>query len=417
MKARIVPSRPWAEAAIALVLLLVTVAFALSILDSQAAYADDRASLMALKESWSTVAGGFGIRGDTRTTSADFASQYNSFRERPSVVRLLSRDGAFKAAAAAVDEAFARLEQAEYYGGAGSMAYVTKAVSNMDAALGAMAERIVGFSRERLRAAQFSLVILILLVIATAGIFMMLERRIMLESVEAAGNRSFAAALISAQEEERLRISHELHDAVAQDLAAARLYCDLAASAGAAPGGEAGGGGSGPSQGGDARKASTLLERAIGEIREICQGLRPVELDRLGVSQACGRLCAETSRLSGLEVSFSTKGFELIEGRELEILGEAIEINIYRILQEALTNVRRHAMARRVEVLLEYVPAAVRLKVSDDGVGLGSSRAGMGRRGMEERARMLGGLFSVSQTGTRGAMVSAAIPVPQREIQ
>ncbi len=401
MKSRGPSLRPWVEAIIALILLLVTMAFSLSILDSQAAFSDDRAGLMSLKETWSATAGSYGIRGDARSNSVDFITEYRTFRERPSISRLVKVDPAFATAAQRVDYALFRLESAESLGRMGTQAVVTKAVVTLDKALAFMVGRVAEYSHERLKVARFSLAILLFLIIVIAAAFLFLERRIMLEGIEAAGNRAFAGALISAQEAERLRLSHELHDAVAQDLAAARVYCDLAAREEGSPA--------------DANKASSLLERSIGEIREICQGLRPVELDRLGISKACAQLCVETSRMSGLIVGFSTRGFEVLVGRELEALGEDLEINVYRILQEALTNVRRHAQASRVDVVLEVVPTAMRLRVADDGIGLGSARPGGGRRGMEERARMLGGLLAVGPGPEGGTVVSAAIPVAQRE--
>lgn len=407
MKKLAISPRPWVEALAALVLLVSTVSFALSILDSQASYSDDRAGLMALKETWGVAAGSFGIRGDARSVSVDFYAQYRAFRTRPSIVHLVKVDRAFSLAADRMDLAMANLENAESLGGTATVARAVKAAVSLDEALAAMAARVADYSRERLGVARVWLAVLIFLVVLVAAVIVFLERRIMLESVEVAGNRALARALISAQEEERLRISHELHDAVAQDLAAARLYCDLSMVHPAGP--EA------ACETGDARKAVDLIERAIGEIREICQGLRPVELDRLGISEACAQLCAETAKVSGLQVDFRASGFEVFVGRELAVFGKELEINLYRILQEALTNVRRHARASRVEVFLKAGASGIMLSVTDDGVGASPGRMGLGLRGMEERARMLGGVFSLEHATKGGTVVGALIPLPERE--
>jgi signal transduction histidine kinase len=380
------------ETGITLALLVVILLVAFYIIDSQASYGEDRASLMGLRETWSATAGSYGIRGEARLSSTDFVIQYQAFRARPSVGRLLSADPAFASAAANVDRSLYRLQRAESLGGPPDAA--VKAASSLDGALAAMAGSIASYSRSRLDFSRRLILILVLLVAGIGVVFLTLERRVRAESAAGEGNLELARTLISAQEAERLRISHELHDAVAQDLAAAKLFCDLAARA---------------PQNGDAAKAVALLERSIGEVRDICQGLRPVELDRLGVAEACARLCAENSRGTGLEVSFSAESFSAVD------LGEAIEINLYRILQEALTNVRRHAKASRVDVTLSSGAVTIKLRVEDDGIGLGASKPGMGRRGMEERARMLGGGLEVSASPDGGAVVLASIPLPERE--
>ena len=261
-----------------------------------------------------------------------------------------------------------------------------------------MSGRLADYSRERLDSSRVFLAVLVLIIAFVAVSFLLLERRIMRSSVEEEKSRDLARALLSAQEAERLRISHELHDAVAQDLAAAKLYCGLVAQASRESPGHA-----------DAELAVSLLERSIGEVREICQGLRPAELDRLGIAEACAQLCAETGRATGMSILFSAEGFE---GYDLE---DEIEINIYRIVQEALTNVRRHARAHRVEVKLVARTVSIRLEVQDDGRGPGASSAGLGRRGMEERARMLGGGLELMPVVGGGTRVSAWFPRPGRE--
>jgi signal transduction histidine kinase len=383
--------RPWIEASILILLLFATAAFAISILDNQAAWSDDRVGLMSLRESWSGVAAEYGLRGSVSASTADFMDEYSLFKSRPSVRHLVEADPDFADSSARVDAALARLESADSLGAAAAGPRLARDAAILDHALENMASRIVAYSRARLAAARVWLGILVLLLGAVATAFVMLERRVLLQSAEGAGNRALAQALITAQEAERLRVSHELHDAVAQNLAAAKLYCGLAAAREKAE----------SAREGDAERAVSLLERSIGEVREICQNLRPAELDRLGVCEACSELCAEQARASGLSISFSAEGFETAE------VSEELGINIYRILQEALTNVRRHAKAHNVEVRLAARTVSIRLNVKDDGVGVGAAQVGLGRRGMEERARMLGGGIEVTSPPGGGTLVSA----------
>lgn len=388
-------ARPYLEAAIAGLLLIATAIFAITILDSQEAYSDDRAGLMALRESWGEVAMGYGLRGTARSGSAEFARAYTAFRARPSVKHLISADAAFAASSRRVDEALVRLELAESLGGARADNNPARYAAVLDEALGDMVGRVSAYSKSRLYSSRLSLAVLGALVFAIGAFFVLLERRMRHENVEGEESRALARALISAQEAERLRLSHELHDAVAQDLAAAKLYCGLAASCEKAEV--------------DARRAVDLLDRSISELRDICHGLRPAELDRLGAQDACARLCQEIAAAARFEVDFRSMGFEGLD------LDEELEINIYRVLQEALNNARKHASARHVTVRLVARTVSIRLTVEDDGVGPGSSPAGLGRRGMAERARMLGGGLEVLPGPHGGTLVSAWFPRPVKE--
>jgi len=371
---------------VALLFLLVFAVFAQSLLDAQAAFGEDRAGLMGLKESWGAAASGFGLRGDRRATTADFMEEYRDFRSRPSVRRLLVQDEAFAVLAGRVDATFFSLDLAEKR----SDPSAARIAALLDEALGDMAKRVGDYSRERLEASRASFAILIAVILAAGLLFLALERRLRLASAEDERNRALARALISAQEGERLRISRELHDAVAQDLAAAKLYCGLVG-------------------GGDSARASGLLDRAIAELREICQGLRPAELDRLGAAEACARLCAETSRSWGIKVEFSAAGMSATR------LAPEIEINLYRILQEALSNVRRHADAGRVSVSLRCSGGRVELRVEDDGRGPNGSKPGLGRRGMEERARIIGGELRFGPGAAGGTAIAVSFPMDTKE--
>lgn len=378
--------RPWAEILVVLAVLLAFVAFAVSILNSQASIGEERAGLLALRENWGAAAAGYGLRKGATSSSASFLVEYRAFSARPSFQRLLSADREFAALAVQADWALGELEAAELRGEATAPRYA----AIFDRALGDMAARIGTYSRERLAASRLSLAVLLVALAGVAFAFLSLGRVLRSAGEEGKRNRDYTRALLSAQEEERLRLSHELHDAVAQDLAAAKLYCDLAGGA-------------------DAGRAAALLDRSISELREICQGLRPAELDRLGIAEASARLCAELGRAWGLDVAYTSSG---IAGRAFPA---EMEINLYRILQESLSNVRRHSGAQRVRVSLAVREGAIVLEVADDGRGPGESRPGLGRRGMAERASMLGGSFGFGPGPAGGSLVSASIPLARKE--
>jgi two-component system sensor histidine kinase DegS len=152
-----------------------------------------------------------------------------------------------------------------------------------------------------------------------------------------------------------------------------------------------------------------LLERAIEEVRSICYGLRPAELDRLGIAKAASRLCAEAGRDGGFEVAFSVSGLDAVE------LDPEIEISLYRVLQEALSNVKRHSKASHTLVHIAASAGQVELVVEDDGIGPGSAAPGMGRTGMEERARMIGGSYRFGSGGRGGTVLRVSAPLRRKE--
>ena len=378
-------ARTLIETAMALLTLLALVIFSQAILRPQIAFASDRVALMALREQWLQAATGFGLRSIPRSRE-DFLTEYRVFTARPSVRRLLAIDQQFAALASKANYAFSRLEIAELRGDAGA----TQAAADFDAALGGMAARVGDYAQDQLRSFwSFFFVVAAGLVASVVG-FVFLELRLRASSAGEARNRALSRALLAAQEGERLRISRELHDAVAQDLAAAKLYLGL-------------------DGGVEAARASELLERAIEEVRNICYGLRPAELDRLGISEAASRLCAEVAKETGIEIKFISEGLGNLA------LEPETEINLYRILQEALSNVKRHAAARHVRIVLFGFGNYVELTVEDDGKGPGGTSPGLGRTGMEERARMMGGSFRFGFGPWGGSSLRVTAPTHRKE--
>jgi signal transduction histidine kinase len=215
-----------------------------------------------------------------------------------------------------------------------------------------------------------------------------------------------SARLMSLQEEERRRLARELHDEVGQSLTALNSYLwlvDRALPAGADAAREHG------------REARRLASKTLATIRELCQILRPSVLDDLGLGPSLETLVEAFERRHGVPVVLDVSTLP-------DRLGEQTETAIYRIVQEALTNVERHAKASQVWVRARVQSAHIVVEIADDGVGLpptGTNRRGLGLIGMHERARALGGSIRL-QSGDRTIVrlelphAAAAAPAPQR---
>jgi len=194
--------------------------------------------------------------------------------------------------------------------------------------------------------------------------------------------------LLSAQDVERRRIAHELHDTLGQSLAAVRLR--LAALR--------------DRIGADEHEAmAATVDQAIRETRTLAYSLRPPLLDDLGLVPSLRRLAAMVREGSGLEVSL-----ELEEG---ERPSGAVESLLFSVAQEALSNVERHAKARRVVIRLRRHPGRLGFEVEDDGVGFRpEDRSGLGLRGMVERVEAAGGRVHVVSSPGSGARISVEVP-------
>jgi two-component system sensor histidine kinase UhpB len=196
---------------------------------------------------------------------------------------------------------------------------------------------------------------------------------------------------LAAQEQERQRVARELHDEVGQVLTGVMLELEQAAKAG-----------------GDAQlvTAREAVRHALEEVRRIARELRPEVLDDLGLQSALRSLCTAAAAHDGLRVE-----------RRLELGDEAlspdVELVVYRIAQESLTNVLRHSEASEVLVALGSVDGGLRLVVRDDGRGLpADAAAGGGITGMRERALLVGGQLSVSTVAGGGTEVRLDVPLP-----
>jgi len=207
--------------------------------------------------------------------------------------------------------------------------------------------------------------------------------------------RDATGRAVAAQEDERRRIAQELHDEIGQGLTAALLQ--LEGTMKVAP----------PEMAERLTGAMESVRGSLEEAREVASRLRPEALDDLGLVSALSALAKRLSRQTGLHI-------ELELHDELPSLAAEDEIVVYRVAQEALTNVLRHAEATRVKVCLEPREGTVRLRVVDDGVGLDGSPPGGGLRGMRERAVLIGADLAIEPATGGGLAVTLDVPVHRR---
>lgn len=212
-----------------------------------------------------------------------------------------------------------------------------------------------------------------------------------------------SAKLVSAQEDERRTIARELHDEVGQALAAIRVELAFAQRAGLEPAAIA-------ARLNDVR---AITEGALHTIRDLSHLLHPAMLDELGLEPALASLLQTFRHRHGVDAELRHRGSDRRLGRELETA-------IYRIVQEALSNVAKHAQARTCEVVLETRDDLVQLTIADDGVGFatptesGSPAGGLGLIGIRERVVQFGGTLHVDAAPGRGTRLSVQLPAGPR---
>jgi len=188
--------------------------------------------------------------------------------------------------------------------------------------------------------------------------------------------------LLRAQEDERRRIARELHDEAGQALTAVKIELDLDGHL----------------------DAGARVGRALAQVRDLSNLLRPSALDDLGLAAALRALAADVSERSRLQIDLEIDGHTT--------LPPSVEVVIYRVMQEALTNAVRHARATRVRVYLGLGPRLVVLTVEDDGRGLAPDvRPSLGWLGMQERVTAAGGTLAIAGYGAPGVRLTASIPV------
>ena len=237
-----------------------------------------------------------------------------------------------------------------------------------------------------------------LLLVFTSGVLINIRERRLAD----AKLKKLTQRVFDAQEEERGRVARELHDGISQILVGVRYALDTAKRRLAA---------------GDARAAETLdkgigyLSGAIQEVRRISRDLRPSVLDNLGLGPALKALIEDFGQRTGIATEFDTVVFR----NRLD--GEA-KIALYRVAQEALTNIERHSGATRVGLDIRGHTRGATLRITDNGGGLdqakrpdnGGAGGGLGLRNMQERIEQLDGRLRILSSKS-GTVIEASVPL------
>lgn len=214
--------------------------------------------------------------------------------------------------------------------------------------------------------------------------------------------RTLSARLESVREEERVRLARQVHDDLGQILTAAKIHLTVLMDDASKVAVRA--------KADLARKFEALIaviDQAIDLVKNISYDLRPVALDELGLKEAVEWEAEQFGRKTGIRCRVRSEG-------EVELEREQATA-VFRILQEALTNVARHAEARTVEIELRAVDGTFRLRVADDGKGIAERKANdprsLGILGMRERATFLGGEVQVFRNNGSGTVVNLSVPL------
>ena len=224
-----------------------------------------------------------------------------------------------------------------------------------------------------------------------------------------AGVRQYVADITRTQEEERKRIARELHDDTVQSLIAMGQRIELVKEM--------------LDNSDEARtrlgEVRAMVTGAIASVRQFSRDLRPLTLEDLGLTAAMQYLVNQLAQSEGIEVNLEVEG-------KIEDLPTDVEVAIYRILQEALNNIKKHAHASWVNVVAQFTPQQIELTVRDNGRGFEvpetltdfASNGSFGMMGLQERARLFGGNVFVQSAPKQGTIVQLIIPrqLPDFEI-
>jgi signal transduction histidine kinase len=230
-----------------------------------------------------------------------------------------------------------------------------------------------------------------------------IERRRLSEEQDRRDLERLSARLVTSQEEERRRLARELHDEVGQALTAIKVEMGVALRS---LGGESRARGS-------IEEARAITESTLQNVRDLSQLLHPSMLDDFGLPEALTAYLRSFSKRTGIIGRLNDSE---LDGR----LPPEAEVAVYRIVQEALTNVARHSGARSCDVAVMRSDGLLQLTIEDDGRGIGSMparllevRRGLGLIGMRERAQALGGTFSIENRANGGTRILVRLPLQQ----
>jgi two-component system NarL family sensor kinase len=217
--------------------------------------------------------------------------------------------------------------------------------------------------------------------------------------------KALAQRVVESQEQERARLSRDLHDGISQWLVSIKLQIEagiirLAGDAAQQQAARA-----------SFERTAGELNKVLGEVRRISHALRPALLDDLGLAAALEHLAGEFAQHSGTPVAFAARG-------PVEGIPPVVGTVLFRIAQEALTNIERHAGASRIELALERDESQVRLTILDDGGGFdpdavaGQPQHGIGLSNMMERMDAIGGALAITSSN-HGTRVAASVQLTE----
>jgi signal transduction histidine kinase len=213
------------------------------------------------------------------------------------------------------------------------------------------------------------------------------------------GLHDYIGAITSAQEEERTRLAHELHDDTIQAVIALKQRVQLAQKLVDDPNGKQ-----------SLKELETLAEQTVENLRRLTRALRPIYLEDLGLVTALEMLTREVSQNNPVAVSFQKTGQE----RRLE---REVELTLYRIAQEALTNVVKHSQANQAALKIVFSETYVQIEVDDNGVGFSvpnsptefAPNGHFGLLGVHERADLIGAKLEVLSTPGNGSQLKVRV--------
>jgi len=217
--------------------------------------------------------------------------------------------------------------------------------------------------------------------------------------------RELASHLVTAREDERGRLARELHDELGGQFTAMKLqFARLR----------------GQTEISDAMRSSLRaledrLNDAIVFKRGVVENLRPSALEQLGLATSLGMLCRDASQSMGIAVQ---ENLSLHADRGLTHLSSEAELTVYRLVQESLTNIAKHAAARHVHVAVQPCADAVQVRIQDDGQGFDPERVTAqhhGLLGMRFRVESQGGTMSVVSSPGQGTQIQATLPLPVKQ--
>jgi len=234
-----------------------------------------------------------------------------------------------------------------------------------------------------------------------AAVFLAFRRRIARLHKEHERQKSFSRQLISSQESERRRIAAELHDSLGQHLLLIKNRAALGEQFAPAE-----------SQAKEQfDEINHSAAKAIGEVRVIAYNLRPLNLDRLGLTAVVEEMIEKVSGAVGIQVSADIEPLDNLFSKE-------DEINLYRIIQESVNNIVKHSRATKANIEIWREDGHLRLAVRDNGHGFDSEALtkngaprGFGLTNISERVRMLGGTHTINSTLQQGTTLDIRVPI------